>query len=267
MAGDGPGADAAGAIYVVTGNGSFGGLNFGDSALKFHPVAPLTVADFFTPMNQAHLASADLDLGSGGMMLLPDQPGNHPHLMVLAGKEGTIYLVDRDNMGKFNAGSNANLQTLVGAIGGSFDTPAFFFERVYYHGVGDVLKAFPVTNGLLGPAATGTPVKYGFPGATPSISSKGRELGVVWDIQSDAYGPPNPNLGPAVLHAYDATSLKELYNSNMAPGKRDVAGNAVKFTVPTVANARVFVGVQKALDVYGHLLPAPSPGQPAAPKP
>ena len=261
MAGNGPAADAKGELYALTGNGSFGGNNFGDSALKLIPGSVLSVADFFTPLNQNMLSHQDLDLGSGGILLLPDQAGNHPNELVFAGKEGTIYVVDRNNMGKFNAGSNNIVQTLVDAIGGAWSSPAFFEGRIYYNGSNDILKAFPVVGGQLSPPATGTHLPFGFPGATPSISANGRDNGVVWTLQTDAF-----KSGQAVLHAFDAASLKELYNSNQASGSRDHPGGAVKFTLPTVVNGKVYVGTHSTLTVFGLLLPAPSTQASVSPK-
>jgi hypothetical protein len=251
MAGSGVAADADGDVYVATGNGEFtGSLDFGDTILKLQPSGhSLSVADYFTPDNQAYLASNDLDLGSGGVMLLPDQPGSHPYLLVESGKEGTIYLVDRTNMGKYNPNSNNNLQTLYYAIGGMWSMPAYWNEYIYFWGEYDVIKAYALTSGLLSgsPSSEGA-TQVAYPGATPSISANGSSNGIAWAIQSDAYGS-----GPAVLHAYDATNLAtELYNSNQN-SKRDNPGIAVKFTVPTVANGKVYVAEQNTLSVYGLL--------------
>jgi len=251
MAGSGVAADADGNIFVATGNGNFtGGQDFGDSILKLQPSGhTLAVADYFSPDNQEYLKDNDEDLGSGGVMLLPDQPGSHPYLLVQSGKEGTIYLVDRTHMGKYHANSNNNLQTLYYAIGGMWSMPAYFNESVYVWGEFDVIKAYSLTDGLLSSSPT-SEGSHGviFPGATPSISANGSTNGIVWAIESDAYGS-----GPAVLRAYDATNLAtELYNSTQN-STRDNPGIAVKFTVPTIANGKVYVAEQNALSVYGLL--------------
>ena len=251
MAGSGVAADTDGNIFVATGNGKFtGGQDFGDSILKLDPSGnTFAVADFFTPANQSYLASNDLDLGSGGVMLLPDQPGSHPYLLVQSGKEGTIYIVDRTNMGKYNANSNSNLQTLYYAVGGMWSMPAYWNGYVYVWGEFDVIKAYSLTDGLLSSSPT-SEGSHGviYPGATPSISANGSTNAIVWAIESDAYGT-----GAAVLHAYDATNLAtELYNSNQN-STRDNPGIAVKFTVPTVANGKVYVAEQNEMSVYGLL--------------
>lgn len=255
MAGCGPACDANGNIYVITGNGTFDptpGVNcFGDSFLKLSTTNGLKVADYFTPYDQAFLSSADLDLGSGGALVLPDEVGSaaNRHLLVGAGKEGTIYLISRDNMRHYSAANNnAIVQSLTGIIGECFCTPAYFNKKIYWLGTGDILKAFTITNGHLSTSPTlQANTTFGFPGATPSISANGTNNGIVWALQTDDY----KNNGPAVLHAYDANNLSvELYNSSQAGG-RDQAGIAVKFTVPTIANGKVFVGGQYSLSVYG----------------
>ncbi len=255
MSGCGPAVDAAGNIYAVTGNGTFdantGGADFGDTFVKLTPSgSKLTVTDWFTPFNQASLDASDADLGSGGAMVLPDEVGSaaHPHLLVGCGKEGKIYLLDRDNLGHFNASSDSQIvQFLAGAVGGTWSTAAYFNKRIYYQGSGDVLKAFAFASGRL----NATPLfqsatSFGFPGATPTISANGTNNAIVWVLQTDAYGTQ----GPSVLHAYNERLSQELYNSGEA-GARDVPGPAVKFTVPTVVNGRVYVGTANALAVYG----------------
>ena len=256
QAGGGPASDSAHNIFVETGNGTFdpspSANCYADSFLKMSTSRGLKVADYFTPYNQQALSDADLDLGSGGLLLLPNAAGgskSNQHLLVGAGKEGTIYLVNRDNLGHFNASSNLVVQSLPGAIGGSFDTPAYFNKQIYYLGVGDVLKAFPIANAHINPTPSSqSAIGFGFPGATPSISANGAKNGIVWALQTDAYAKS----GPAVLHAYNATNVaQELYNSGTAAVARDYAGAAVKFAVPTVANGKVYVGAQYALSVYG----------------
>jgi len=253
QSGAAPAVDAAGNLYMETGNGTFdaqnGGNNFGDTLLKLTPTAGLTIADYFTPFNEDALNSADIDFGSGGPLVLPDQPGAHPHLVVACGKEGTIYLVDRDDMGHFHPGDDSQIvQSLPGAVGGTWSMPAYWNGTVYYSGAGDVLKAFTLAGGLLSTSPTSQASGgFGFPGATPSISANGTSGGIVWELQTDAYGSG----GPAVLHAYDATDVSvALYDSGQA-GKRNSPGKAVKFTVPTIANGKVYVPAQHRLTVYG----------------
>jgi hypothetical protein len=267
MSGGGLAADSLGAIYLSTGNGTFDVVGahapaYGDSVLKLVEDAVLgnltgsgvSVLDFFTPWNQDALAAADLDLGSGGVLLLPDQPGARPHLMVTAGKEGKVYLIDRDDLGAYQrCGPSCDdvvQVTPAGTIaGGLFGTPSYFNNLVYYQGPGDVLKAFPLSNGLLSLSpASRSSTPFGFPGSTPSISANGSSNAIVWTLQVDAYATG----GPAILHAYDALDLsRELYASNQTPG--DQLDGAVKFTVPTVANGKVYVGTQSSIAAFGPL--------------
>jgi hypothetical protein len=263
MSGTGLGGDTQGNIYFLDANGTFDPTldgngfpakgDFGNSFLKISTSGnKLAAADYFAVYNTQAESAADQDLGSGGAMLLPDlvdAGGVTRHLAVGAGKDTNIYLVDRDNMGKFNPSSNNALyQEVPGALGGGvFSGPAFFNNTVYYAAVGDYLKAFPVTQARLAaaPAAHSTNT-FSFPGATPSISSNGAQNGIVWAIENQS--------GAGVLHAYDPTNLaSELYDSNQAPGNRDhFADN--KYVPPMIANGKVFVGTTNSVAVFG-LLP------------
>jgi hypothetical protein len=257
-------------LYFLVGNGDFQTPvanygDYGDSVLKITPDSSnpsnpningygLHVSDYFTPYNQASLSSADEDLGSGGAMLLPDQPGTYPHELVGSGKQGVVYLINRDNMGQYNSGSDNVIQEV--SLGhGNWDNPAYFNETVYYHAVGDVLKGYSLTNGLLSPApAEQSTISYSGQGATPSVSSNGAANGIVWDVQYDS--------SHQVLHAYDATTLAELYNSNQVAA-RDQMGAGVKFITPTIADGEVFVGSSGTLTIYGLFTPPTT--APAAP--
>jgi PQQ enzyme repeat len=261
MAGGGPGVDAAGNIYLLAANGAFettmdgnGFPNKGDFGNSFIKVssagAGLKVLDYFAMFNEVAESNADQDLGSGGEMLLPDltdSTNTVRHLIVGAGKDGNIYVVDRDAMGKFNSSSNGNYQTLNGALtGGVFSTPAYFNGTVYYGDVSGTLKAFTVAGAKL----TGTPqsqsaTQFTFPGTAPSVSANGTSNGIVW---------AHENTGPAVLHAYDAANLAhELYNSSQAAANRDQFGAGNKFITPTVADGKVFVGTTNSVAVFGLL--------------
>lgn len=255
QAGSAPAADASNNVYLATGNGTFdavyGGVDFGDSIIKLAlGSGNLSLLDYFTPSDEGFLFAFDVDLGSGGVLLLPDEPGTYPHLLVQAGKEGAIYLVNRDKMGGFNRVNNSQIvQYLPSAVGGMWSMPAYWNSYVYFWGAGDVLKAYTLSGGLL----SNTPVgrgnrNVGFPGSTPSVSASGNANGIVWAIESDQYAAG----GPGVLRAYDATDLFELYNSSNN-GTRDLPGGAVKFTVPTVANGKVYVGAVRQVSVYGLL--------------
>ncbi len=255
-AGCAPGCDTNGNIFVITGNGTFDATtnnDYGDSFLKLSATNGLHVADYFTPFNQADLDANDTDLGSGGTLLLPDEAGStaHRHLLVGAGKEGRVYLVDRDSLGHNQSGSDSQIvQSIVHPIHACFATPAYFNKTIYFLGVSDTLKAFSISNGLIAttPQAQSS-LAFSFPGATPSVSANGTNNGIVWAIQSDAYDVS----GPAILHAYNATNVSlEIYNSLQSDnGARDYPGPAVKFSVPTVANGKVYVGTQNGLAVFG----------------
>jgi hypothetical protein len=259
MGGNGPLVDAATNLFFEIGNGPFSadtnGTEYGDSFVKLSTTNGLAVADYFTPFNQATLAANDTDLGSGGPVLLPDEVGSvaHPHLILGSGKSGTIYLVDRDNMGHYNAANDSQIvQSVVSAVGASFATPAYFNKTIYYQGNGDRLKAFAITGGAL----STTPIHrssatIGFPGATPSVSANGTNNAIVWVINSANVSSGSP-AGPAILFAYNAYNLtNKLYDSTQA-GVRDTASWAVKTSVPTVANGKVYVGGASALTVYGN---------------
>ncbi|HTV62082.1 MAG TPA: RICIN domain-containing protein [Verrucomicrobiae bacterium] len=255
MGGDGLCVDAETNLYYETANGSFSentnGDDYGDSFMKLSTTNGLKVADYFTPYNQAALQAGDVDLGSGGPVLLPDDVGSatHPHLIVGAGKEGTIHLVDRDNMGGYNPANDSQIvQELPGAIGANFGAPAYFNHLIFYQGISDVMKAFSISNAVIASTpASASAVTFGFPGATPAISANGAADAIAWAIQADAYG----SSGPAVLHAYNATNLsQELYNSSQDLA-RDNPGGAVKMTVPTIAGGKVYVGAEGELSVFG----------------
>ena len=248
MAGGAPAADSANNLYVITGNGIFDGASaFGDTILELGTAGAISVSDWFTPMDQLNLDGIDSDLGAGGAAVLVDQPsGPHPQLIIGGGKSGRLYLLDRSNMGHFTAGGPDNVvQTLV-VPGGSFSTPAFWQNTLYYFGIGGTGKAFnflTASSNFSTSVASSTASSFNFPASTPSISSNGSSNGIVWTIDSNAFGTSNSgakNAGPAILHAFDARNLAtELWNSSQ--NAADTAGNAVKFTVPTVANGKVYV--------------------------
>jgi hypothetical protein len=266
-AGGAPAADQDGNVFLATGNGTFdadtGGVDFGDSLLRFAPPVKgqLPILDFFTPYNQADLNAQDNDFGSGGPMLLPPQPRGSPHrdLLVMGDKGGTIYLIDRDNLGKFNPGSNQIVQTLAGQLvcctGGN---TAWWNNNLYVISVFDTVKAFsfdPATGLLSNTPASQTTQVFLYPPPFLSVSSNGERDAIVWALDADTYNHRSNTTGqPAVLRAFDARDLsRELYNSNQN-FPRDKAGKAVKFAVPTVVNSKVYVGTQAELTVYG-LLP------------
>lgn len=259
MAGAGPAVDANGNIFALDANGVFdttlnaqGFPSEGDYGNAFLKVSTmnnqLAVADYFEESNQSEENSTDEDLGSGGAMVLPDltdNSGTTHHLAVGAGKDGNLYVVDRDAMGKFNPNSNNIYQQISGAFpDGVFSSPAYFNNTVYYGAVGDHLKAFAIANAQLGSSpASQTSLAFPYPGATPSISANGTNNAILWAAE---------NSNPAVLHAYDATNLaNELYNSNQASGGRDHFGAGNKFITPAVINGKVYVGTTTGIGVFG----------------
>ena len=255
MSDGGMSADAEGQIYVSTGNGTFdantGGPDYGESFVKLDP-SKLGVIDFFTPFNQATLSAADLDLGSGALMLVPDQPGPNPHLAVSAGKGATLYLVNRDNLGKFNSTADQVVGEISGQIGALFGTPAYFNGRIYIISSGQPAVSFDLVNGNFAsntPSLAGS-IAFTSESGTPVISANGTTNPILWAIDGVN--------GTAVLRAFDANKLaSELYDSAQNSA-RDLAGTYVKFTVPTVINGKVYVGADSQLNVYG-LLAEPSP--------
>jgi hypothetical protein len=247
--GDGPAVDATSNLFIITGNGTFDGTakgDFSDSYIKLTPGGTtLKLADYFTPYNQASLSALDADVGGGGLVVLPDAAGSaaHPHLLVGAGKDAMIYLLDRDDLGRFNSSNNNQIVQSLPAGAPSFSTPAYFGNTLYYIFSLGTLQAFSCSNGLLGatPYSVSQTFFPGF-GATPSISANGTSNGIVWALQSAS---------SAVLCAFNATNVAlELYSSQQA-GWRDATGPPIKFTVPTVAGGRVFVGTSSALYVFG----------------
>jgi hypothetical protein len=260
--GDGITADAYGNLFATTSNGTFdastGGVDYGDSVLKLTTTnGTLAVADYFSPFNQATLSGLNWDLGGGGTMLLPDQPGAYPHVMLAGGKGSTIYELNRDFLGGYSATANQNLLTIPSAIAANLEGsgnrggPAYWQGQVYYAGSLGYPMQFSLQDGLIStlPIVQSTKL-FGYPGGAPVVSANGNNNGIVWILQVDRY----TNSLPAVLRAFDASNIsRQLYDSS-ANATRDTAGPAVKFTVPTVANGKVYVGTQTELDVYG-LLP------------
>ncbi|HEY3636669.1 MAG TPA: hypothetical protein VGK90_00860, partial [Rhizomicrobium sp.] len=247
-----PAVDSSANIYLGTGNGNFDadskGVDYGMSALRLVPGdKTLSVTDYFTPSHEKKLSGHDLDLDSGGLILLPDQPGPHPHEAVIGFKTGELFLVDRDHLGGYGT-SNA-VQAFTANHGGIYSTAAAWEDNVYLAGVDGQLNQWTLTNGVFPSSPTHqSAVTYNYPGATPSISSNGKKDGIVWTIQT--LGKVKGGK-PAALYAHDARDVSvELYDSNQA-GKRDLAGPGVKFSVPTVAEGKVFVGTQTELDIYG----------------
>jgi outer membrane protein assembly factor BamB len=258
MSGGGPAADSAGNVYLLAANGVFEtkldsngfpvGKDYGNSFLKLSSDAGLKVADYFTMSDEIAESKADQDLGSGGAMLLPDLTdagGVVRHLAVGAGKDGRIYVVNRDSMGKFSASGNNIWQQVNNALsGGIFSTPAYFDGRVYFADIGGTLKAFAVKDAKLSTTpASQTATHFGYPGSAPAISANGTANAIIW---------AHENGSRAVLHAYDAADLShELYNSDQNTSGRDRFGAGNKFITPTITGGKVFVGTTDSVAVFG----------------
>jgi hypothetical protein len=263
MGGGAVSSDSVGNLYVGAGNGQFGtgnqsgNQNYADSLLRLSTTAGLQVTDSFTPASQQALEFADDDMGVSDLLLLPDQAGVYPHMLVTADKTGALYVVDRDAFGGFNPTVDNDIQTV--KTGASLhNSISYFNNRIYVGGDGAGVQAYQLQNGVL----SGTPQsitpnifgqnRSGRSGTSPIITANGDSGGILWAL--DVYG------GPAVLYAYDASNLwKMLYSSNQAPNQRDVAGAAVKFTTPSVINGKVYVEGSSSVTVYGPLSEAGPP--------
>jgi hypothetical protein len=275
MGGSGIATDDAGNLYVSTGNGTFdadlGNRNFGTSILKLRP--DLTLYDFFTPFNHPFLTENRMDLGAGGVVVLPPSVGNgaHPNLLIAGGLEGRLYLLDRTDkadpneirMGGFTIGSDAVVQSFRNAVGPIYGAPAYFNGRLYYNSAGDVLKQFLISGGNLNPITEHrSTTRLGFPGASPIVSANGTQNGIVWTV--GPYYPPPIIPGAqepppkAILYAHDANDVSQKLYDGLALGETDVAGQYTNHTVPVVANGKVYVAANKQLTTYGVAPPSRS---------
>jgi outer membrane protein assembly factor BamB len=227
-------------------NGDFGNgfLQVGLAGKK------LAVADYFEMFNTVQESEADEDLGSGGVIVLPtmkDSSGVQRNLLVGAGKDSNIYIVDRTNMGKFHPNRNAIYQEIDGILGGGlWSMPAYYHGSLYFGPVSNNLLQFSFSEAKLSTSPVSkSSASFGYPGSTPSVSSNGNTNGIVWAIEHS---------GPDVLHAYSAASLAtELYNSNQASGGRDQFGQASHFGTPMIVNGKVYVGTTDGVAVFGLL--------------
>jgi hypothetical protein len=276
MGGAAPAVDGSGNLYVLTGNGNFDATSattpnndYGDSLLQFNPA--LQVTQFFTPSDQQADNDNDDDFGSGGAVVVADIPahGTNPtHLLIGGGKDGALYVFNRDRLGGLG---DSNAWQVLSVSSPIFTSGAFWNDNYYIAPTGGPLQALSLnlTKAQMTPAAASTSLSFSFPGSTPSVSSMpDNSNGIVWALDNSQYcTPQSSGCGPAVLHAWDAGNLaNELWNSTQGTG--NAAGNAVKFTVPTVANGKVYIGTRGnntgnpdsstatpgELDVYG-LLP------------
>jgi hypothetical protein len=259
MSGAGPAADSSGYIYFIDANGTFDTTvtaagfpingDFGNAFIKLSVNgSQIAVADYFSVDDTTYETEVDQDLGSGGALVLPDMTdasGNVRHLVVGAGKDSNLFLLDRDNMGKFDPHTDSDIyQVLYGALpGGMWSMPAYYKGQLYFGAVG-ILRAFQFNNAQLSlTPVSATDTVFHYPGTTPSISANGLTNGIVWAVENNAI---------AVLHAYSSDNLaQELYNSSQAPNGRDQFGAGNKFMVPTIANGKVYVGTPNGVAGFG----------------
>src|SRR5690348_583844 len=272
MSGSAPVFDSSNNLYVITSNGTYdGSTEFGDTFLKMSTSGGLSRSDWFTPDDAPTLATRNGDLGAGGAVTLLDSvAGPYPHLVIGGGKEGILYLINRDNMGHFNSNNNnAAIQTWqvapdLGNYGGVSSSGEFWQNTFYIAGSDTPLEAFAfnTSTGMFNTTPTSqSNVTFGFPGVTPAVSALGTANAIVWGIDSSTNGTNGQPTGPAVLYAFDASNLNnELWDSSM--GTNNQASTAVKFAVPTVANGKVYVATTNALDVYGLLSQGPAADAP-----
>lgn len=266
-AGSGLAADSEGNAYMATGNGDYTvtvpapppstTIDFGDSIVRVNLANGVPIpTDYFTPYNQQSLDDSDADLGSGGTLVVPDQTGPYPHILIEAGKQGRIYVLNRDQMTSDGShycngcSTDPEIVQTVNGIDGLWSMPAYWNGNIYVWGNGDHLKAFSLSAGQLSASPTSqSSESSNFPGSTPVVSSNGAEDAIVWAVESDAYTSD----GPAILRAYNATNVSQLLYASNLTGGRDTLGPAVKFVVPVVTNGKVYVGAQKEVDVFGLL--------------
>ena len=260
MGGAGLAADTSGAnprMFVATGNGTYdastpygtNNMDYGDDILQLNlNGGGIQVADAFTPFNQAALSAVDGDVGSGGVLILPDQNGPYSHLAVQAGKSGDIYLVNRENLGGYNTSTNKIVQEVDHQLSGLWGLPAYWNGNLFIWASGGFLKQFTLTNGVLSSAAVTQGTEYSSSlGNTPSVSSNGNTNAIVWAI--------DPSANPAVLTAHSAQNVATTLYSSASNPARDNAGAPTRFQVPTIANGKVYVAGNGAVSVFG-LIPS-----------
>lgn len=253
QSGRGPAVDANGSLYFEIGNGTFTGeRDFGTSAVRIalHNDG-LAVEDYFTPYDYAALNDHDADLGSTGPLLVPGT-----NLLICGSKNGALYLVDARKMGHVSTNDRAIVQKVFVKGGRVLAGPAYWEGPdggfLYVWCDADFLKGFRFHNGRLDsePLAKGSVPSRGSPGGALTVSSDGKQDGIVWAALTNGKNADHGN-APGVLRAYDALTLRELWNSEQQP-KRDRMGTLVKFVPPLVMNGRVYVtSYDDAVHVYG----------------
>ncbi len=248
----GPAVDSEGNLYVPTGNGTFdatsGGRDYGDSVLKLNG-SSLAIRDYFTPFNQAAILAGDADVGSSGPTLLPDQPGQHRHLLLQPTKDSTIYVIDRDNMGQYHRDRN-DLVQIIHLPGAGLGAMAYWNGHAFFAASDDYLRSYAIRNGRLIPSESSA-MKFVTSGATPSISADGNKNAIVWALSTKTWNGPDNRA--AVLYAFDATKLGQPIYTSEQNSQRDRAAYATRFAIPVVVNGRVYFAARGEVEVYGLL--------------
>jgi hypothetical protein len=259
---------SGGRMFLVTGNGGRSTpLNatsdYGESVIAFNLAnGKLTPTDAWTAFNYDNLNTQDWDQGSGGLLMLPDQPGTHPHMIITAGKDGRITVLNRDDLGGLApSGSTSNTNAVQDFTLSSIpEGQGFWGTAAYWNGsvymwpdgwrTGNVGMQFKLNNGVLGTTPSSeTSFTAAYPGPTFSVSSNGTQDGIVWAVRADQFNSG----GPAVLYAFDADDLSNILYESDTDASRDSAGPANKFSVPVVTNGKVYVAAKGEVDVYGLL--------------
>ena len=243
-----------GRLFLVSSNGTYGNGEYGESVLNFNLAGgKLALTDSFTAFNQARLSQSDLDQGSGGVLMVPNEDGANANMLINVGKEGRILVLNRNHLGGYATGapSNTNVpQDIFGETKGLWSTPAYWNGHLYMWGNGDVPKMFTMNAGVLSENPTSkASVTSLFPGASFTISSNGTQDGVAWAVRTDAY----TTHGAAILYAWNANNLGDMLYASSTNSARDNAGGAMKFEIPVVTNGKVYLAGSHLLDVYGLL--------------
>ncbi|MFL6305229.1 MAG: chitobiase/beta-hexosaminidase C-terminal domain-containing protein [Candidatus Sulfotelmatobacter sp.] len=263
MAGSGMPIDTSipgGRMFLATGNGTYASYppfnasnEFGDSIVAFDLTnGKLAPVDAFTPFNQGKLSTADLDQGSGGILMMPNQQGANQHILMQSGKEGRILVLNRDHLGGYATGVTSNTNALQDILnqagGGLWSTPAYWNGNVYIWAKADVPKMFKVNSGVLDTTPSSkAAISSAYPGASFTVSSDGTQNGIAWAVRTDQF----TTHGPQVLYAFDANDLSNVLYESDTNSARDGAGHSMKFAIPVVTNGKVYVAALGEIDVYG----------------
>ena len=253
---------SGGRMFVVTGNGTHSTYppfsattELGESVIAFNLAnGGLTPTDAFTSFNYQDLNDHDWDLGSGGLLMVPNNNGPNPHMLIQSGKEGRIVVLNRDNLGGYAAGASSNtnalqdISTVIPAGQGFWATPAYWNGNVYLWATQNVPMLFKLVDGVLDSTPDSqSSITSAFPDPSFSISSNGTLDGIAWAVRSDQF---NTN-GPGVLYAWNANDLTNTIYESDTNSQRDAVGPANKFSIPIVTNGKVYVAAYGEVDVYG----------------